>query len=74
MPAKKQDDPTVSTEQVAAAYPEGTHPIAPLEDQAHFAGNVKYEDNPDKPHDTTVAQVQIREEHQPNVGPGEADK
>lgn len=53
-----QKDPTVTTASAGDAYPEGTHPIAPLSKQDwSVEGRFSYKDNPDKPDPSSVAQV-----------------
>lgn len=51
-------DPTVSTRRgEAPEYPEGTHPVAPIKEQAYSPDRFKYSDHPDKPDPSTVAQI-----------------
>ena len=57
---RQQSDPTIRTLRGAAPeYPEGTHEIAPLEEQDFGPHRFEYKDMPDdqKPDPSTVAQV-----------------
>lgn len=57
---KKDDDPVVSTDvNEAPEYPEGTHPARPPAETHHSASRIKYEDNPDKPDPSSIAQVAV---------------
>ncbi len=58
MADKKEKDPTVRTG-TAATYPEGTHPVRSVEEADDAGVNKKYEDNPDKPNKSTIAQVEV---------------
>lgn len=51
------NDPTVTSETVGDAYPEGTHPARPASEVTHSADRLKFRDNPDKPDATSIAQV-----------------
>lgn len=63
MADSKKKDPTFTSEAVSPAeFAEGTHPAVPLDEGADWAGDKKYEDNPDKPHSSTVAQVEVVDE------------
>lgn len=55
---KNQQDPTVSSPEPGARYPEGTQPAVPVEKADDAAVNKQYRDNPDKPDPSTVAQVE----------------
>ena len=57
--ALKKSDPTITSETTGPAYPEGTHPARPASEVTHSADKIKYEDNPDKPDPSTIAQVAI---------------
>lgn len=61
MADKKQDDPVIKSGTVGPEYPEGTHPLRPLETVSDSASNLKYADNPDKPDPSTVAQIQVKD-------------
>lgn len=56
MPQPKKTDPTM-TSATGEAYPEGTHPARAPSDVTHSATKIKYRENPDKPDETSVAQV-----------------
>jgi hypothetical protein len=56
MADKKQADPTVKSDP-SAEFPEGTHPARPVSEVTHNAGRLKYRDNPDKPDESSIAQV-----------------
>ena len=53
----EKSDPTIRSDSPVPEYPEGTHPIAPIEEQAWSPERFVVRDNPDKPHPSSVAQV-----------------
>lgn len=55
--AKKNDDPTVTTDSVSDDPTAGWHPARPASEVTHSATRIKYSDNPDKPDETSVAQL-----------------
>jgi len=56
-PRSERSDPTIRSDSTSPEYPEGTHPIAPIEEQAWSPERFVVRDNPDKPHPSSVAQV-----------------
>lgn len=51
-------DPVISTESVQAESSDGgTHPARPVSEVSHNADRIEYRDNPDKPDESTVAQL-----------------
>ena len=63
--ATKKQDPTITSETVGPAYPEGTHPPRPLSETTHAAVNKKYADNPDKPDPSSVSNIEILDGDEP---------
>jgi hypothetical protein len=59
MASKKKDDPTVTSDLTGPEYPEGTHPARPASEVTHAADGRSYEDNPDKPDASSIAQVEV---------------
>ena len=62
--AKKDSDPkdpTVTSESKAEPA-SGAHPARPVEQADDWAGNRKYEENPDKPDPSTIAQIEVTED------------
>lgn len=59
MADSKKKDPTVTSDVGGEAYPEGTHPARPVSETTYSADRIRYEDNPDKPDPTSIAQVAI---------------
>ena len=59
--ATSKKDPTITSDSVAADYPEGTHPARPASEVTHSAENLKYRDLPDdrKPDPSSIVQEQI---------------
>lgn len=55
MAAKK--DPTVKSDVSGPEFPEGTHPARAVSEVTHNADRLKYRDNPDKPDESSVAQL-----------------
>jgi hypothetical protein len=62
MAEKKKDDPTVSSSHGEPV--EGWHEARPIEEADDSATTKKYQDAPDKPADSTVAQVEVRPDEQ----------
>lgn len=67
MAAKK--DPTVTSDAVGDAYPEGTHPARPASETEYAAEKLTYKDNPDKPDPSSIAQVAIIPDEWPGGAP-----
>lgn len=55
--ADKKTDPTIKSGTTSPDYPEGTHPARPASETEHAASKIKYRDNPDKPDESSIAQV-----------------
>lgn len=52
-------DPTLKSDEPEVVYPEGTHAPLPVSETHHSAERIDYQDNPDKPDPTTVAQIAV---------------
>lgn len=63
MPEKKSD-PTVTSEVVGDAFPEGTHPARKPSEVTHSAENIKYADLPEseKPDPTSIVQTELKDD------------
>ncbi len=57
MADSKRKDPTITTDRTDP--PEGTHPAVAIEEGADAAVNITYAENPDKPNESTVANVEV---------------
>jgi hypothetical protein len=56
--SKRKDDPTITSDMAGPDYPEGTHPARPASEVFHSVDRISYEDNPEKPDATSVAQIE----------------
>lgn len=57
--AAASEDPTIRRGQNVPEYPEGTHPPLPVEEADDAAVNQEFAENPDKPNDSSIAQVEV---------------
>jgi hypothetical protein len=57
MASKKSDDPVVKT--TSTDTDSGAHPAPAIKDAADSAYDKQYADNPDKPSEKSVAQVEV---------------
>lgn len=65
--ASKKEDPTVTGRAAGDAYPEGTHPARAASEVTSSAENLKYKDNPAKPDASSVAQLEVASEANPDI-------
>lgn len=54
--ADVKKDPTIKSDPTAE-FPEGVHPARPASEVTHSSARLKYKDNPEKPDESSIAQV-----------------
>jgi hypothetical protein len=68
-------DPTVTSRSAKPAEEGGQpHPARPINEADDYAGDRKYEDNPDKPAPDSVAQIEVPPTEGAFADKGEGDK